>query len=130
MSIQPADDGGPVGWGIATFVDHGPSAQATAKGSVTVDVSIPAEESGEGEGGVAPVTRQLTVPIDKLAFKIQEASAAEQMQEKEMSKHFARSCSILLSIRNVMRAAEINRKSGEEGLSTKQVEVAAAPPPH
>ena len=127
MSIQPADDGGPVGWGIATFVDHGPSAQATARGSVTVDVSVPAEEEpGEGEGGVAPVARQLTVPIEKLAFKIQEASAAEQMQEKEMSKHFARSCSILLSIRNVMRAAEINRKSGEEGLSTKQIEVAAA----
>ena len=67
MSIQPADDGGPVGWGIATFVDHGPSAQATARGSVTVDVSVPAEEeSGEGEGGVAPVTRQLTVGLGQV----------------------------------------------------------------
>ena len=80
VSIQPSDDGSDTGWAIATFVEHGPSASASAKGSVVLEISTPAgppEEFGLDEpvGQWPTATTTVTLPIDKLAFKVSKREA-------------------------------------------------------
>jgi hypothetical protein len=75
VSVQPSDDGGDIGWAIATFVEHGPAASAAAKGRVLLNVAAvagPPEQFGLDEPcGQPPVTKlTATLPIDKLAFKV------------------------------------------------------------
>jgi hypothetical protein len=75
VSIQPSDDGGDIGWAIATFIEHGPAASAAAKGRVLLDVSTvtgPPEQFGLDQPcGQPPRSKTTaTLPIDKLAFKV------------------------------------------------------------
>ena len=77
--VQPSDDGGDIGWAIATFIEHGPAASAAAKGRVRLDVTTvagPPEQFGLDEPcGQPPVTKTTTtLPIDKLAFKVSHSS--------------------------------------------------------
>ena len=76
-SIQPDDSGGPIGWAIVTFDEHGPAASATARGSVTLTVSTgPPEEFGLDAPKGNDMTETCVISIDKLAFKMAEATAA------------------------------------------------------
>jgi hypothetical protein len=87
VSIQPSDDGSDIGWAIATFIEHGPAASAAAKARVLIDVSTatgPPEEFGLDEPSGEPPTAKttLTLPIDKLAFKVSQRVTSRANQPR------------------------------------------------
>ena len=63
------------GWAIVTFIEHGPSASASAKGSIVLDINTatgPPEEFGldQPSGPPTQMKTTTTLSIDKLAFKV------------------------------------------------------------
>ena len=63
------------GWAIVTFIEHGPSASASAKGSIVLDINTatgPPEEFGldQPSGPPTEIKTTTTLSIDKLAFKV------------------------------------------------------------
>eukprot|EP01043_Picozoa_sp_COSAG02_P025343 COSAG02_NODE_1420_length_12692_cov_3.543397_8_plen_449_part_00 len=86
VSIQPSDDGGDIGWAIATFIEHGPAASAAAKGRVLLEVSTvtgsPEQFGLDLPCGQPPRSNTTaTLPIDKLAFKVSQPVTSNQTRK-------------------------------------------------
>ena len=119
VSIQPSDDGSGIGWAIATFTEHGPAASAVAKARVLIDVSTatgPPEEFGLDQPSRKPPTVKttLTLPIDKLAFKVSQRVTSRASQPRN-----AMACYVHQHLTSCLRCLQLAEATAVEEMQLK-----------